>query len=230
MARRSRWSPPGWTQLVMVRGNNNQPVFVDDVDRQYWLDLGAREALRLSVDVHAFVLLSDRAYWLATPQADSAVSQWMQSLGRHYVRYFNQRHQRRGTLWEGRYRAGLLQPERHLLGAMAHLDWAPVHAGLVAQPVDWRWGSYAHYAGRRHDKWLHPHEMLWSLGNTPFAREAAYARLIAAGQSQDVRRSFDDLSMHGWPLGDAGFLKRLEEKTGAAVQRRKAGRPKKAQT
>lgn len=227
MARRTRWTPTGWTQLAVVRGNNGQPIFIDDVDRQHWLDLAAREATRLGVDVHAFSLLSDKAYWLVTPCQDAAFSQWMQSLGRFYVRYFNRRHQRSGTLWEGRYRAGLLQPERHLLSAMAFLDWAPAQEGLAANPADWKWSSYAHYAGRRLDKWLHPHTMLWSLGNTPFAREAAYARLVAAGLSQDLHRSFGDLSMHGWPMGDSGFLKRLEALLGTKVQRQKAGRPKK---
>ena len=227
MARRSRWTPTGWTQLALVRGNNGQSIFLDDVDRQYWLDLAAREAVRFGVEVHAFSLLHDKAYWLITPLLDNAVSQWMQSLGRYYVRYFNRRHQRSGTLWEGRYRAGLLQPERHLFAAMAFLDWAPVKGGLVAHPTDWKWSSYAHYAGLRLDKWLHPHTMLWSLGNTPFAREEAYVRLVAAGLSQDAQRAFDDLAMHGWPMGDTGFLKRLEVEVGVPVQRQKAGRRKK---
>ena len=81
MARRPRWNLPGLTQLVGVRGNNGQPVFLDDADRLRWLDLARQGAKRLSVRVHAFSLLEDQAHWLVTPDEGGAVSQWMQSLG-----------------------------------------------------------------------------------------------------------------------------------------------------
>ena len=228
MARRPRWNLPGLTQLVGVRGNNGQPVFLDDADRLRWLDLARQEAKRLSVRVHAFSLLEDQAYWLVTPDEAGAVSQWMQSLGRHYVRVFNQRHQRTGTLWEGRYQTGVIQPERHLLDAMVYLDWLPVWKGLVAQPSDWPWSSHRCAAGLETSKWLQFHPLLWGLGDTPFAREAAYAKRVAAGLSHDKRRDLADVARFGWALGDRDFLTQLEQRAQRPVQRRPAGRPSKS--
>lgn len=105
----------------------------------------------------------------------------MQAVGRDYVRYFNQRHQRTGTLWEGRYRCTVLEPERYLLPCMVYMDWNPVRVGLAQQPGDYPWSSHAHGLGLRADPLVTPHALLWGLGNTPFAREAAYAALVPGG-------------------------------------------------
>jgi putative transposase len=226
MARQARMTLGGWAHQVMVRGNNGQLVFADDADKHQWLMVAAREAAHHGVDVHAYVLLPDRVHWLVTPRTDVALAAWMQALGRAYVQYFNRRHGRRGTLWEGRFRAGLLQPERHLLACMAYFDLCPVMANLAPAPQAWPWSSHGHYVGTHTEKWLRPHAMVWSLGNTPFAREAAYARLVAAGLSQDVQRALLDNVSHGWPLGDVGFLQRLQALLGQPVQRRKPGRPR----
>ena len=230
MARQARMSLGGWAHHVLVRGNNDQPVFMDDADRSHWLMVAAREAAHHGVDVHAYVLLASQVHWLVTPSTDRSLTAWMQALGRAYVQYFNRRHGRRGTLWEGRFRAGLLQPERYLLACMAYFDLCPVMGHLAATPTDWRWSSHGHYVGTRTEKWLRPHAMVWSLGNTPFAREAAYARLVAAGLSQDAQRALLDNATYGWPLGDAGFLQHLQELVGHPVQRGKAGRPKRVVT
>ena len=226
MARRARVVLPGLLHQVMVRGNNDQAVFVDDVDRALWLDLAAREAAHAGVDVHAYVLLSNRLHVLVTPQTSGALSAWMQAVGRSYVQAFNRRHQRRGTLWEGRFRGGVLQAHRYALACMAYLDALPVSESLVRRPEDWAWSSHGHYVGRRNDKWLRPHDMVWGLGNTPFAREAAYARLVHTGLSRDVSRALWDNANHGWPLGDGAFLRQVATDSRQRVQRASAGRPR----
>ncbi len=230
MARRARAVLPGLLHQLMVRGNNDQLVFVDDEDRQTWLDLAAREAANFGVDVHAYVLLPNRLHVLVTPQTATALSAWMQAVGRRYVLSFNRRHQRRGTLWEGRFRGGVLQAHRYALACMAYFDGLAVTEGLVRQPEDWLWSSYQHYTGQRLEKWLRPQDMVWGLGNTPFAREAAYARLVNAGLSRDLLRALWDNANHGWPLGDGAFLRQIAESTGQRTQRGRAGRPRQAPT
>lgn len=226
MARRSRWAVPGQMHQLMLRGNNGQCVFQDDEDRALWLDLAAREAAHHRVDVHAYVLLPARVQVLVTPHEASSLSRWMQALGRSYVRRFNQRHGRSGTLWEGRFRGGVLQAPRYALACMVFFDALPVWEGLVDTPADWPWSSHRHFVGHRVDKWLRPHATVWDLGNTPFAREAAYARLVQTGLSHDLWRALTDHAMFGWPLGDAAFLQHIQSVLGAPVQRRAAGRPK----
>ena len=71
----------------------------------------------------------------------------MQDVGRRYVRYFNQRQGRTGTLWEGRYKSTLIQAERYLLACMAYIDLNPVRAGIALAPGDYPWSSHGHYVG-----------------------------------------------------------------------------------
>ena len=149
----------------------------------------------------------------------------MQSLGRSYVRRFNLRHGRSGTLWEGRYRSTVIDSERYLLACMVYIDLNPVRAGMVPAAELYPWSSHAHYIGLRHDKWLTPHPLVWSLGNTPFAREAAYAELVRQGLSAARQRELSESALQGWPLGGAGFLARLREQTSRRLEKGRAGRP-----
>ena len=150
----------------------------------------------------------------------------MQAAGRRHVQYFNRRHARTGTLWEGRYRSTVLQPERYLLACMVYLDLNPVRAGLVQQPADYAWSSHAHWLGLRNDRWLTPHALYWALGNTPFAREAAYAALVQAGLGASVQTALTDSALSGWALGDTEFLAGLQQQTLRRVTRGMPGRPR----
>ena len=135
--------------------------------------------------------MDNHFHLLATPSTSEGLPQWMQAVGRRYVRYFNDRHGRTGTLWEGRYRSTLIQTDRYLLACMAYIDLNPVRAGMVADARDYPWSSHGHYAGLRHDRLITPHPLYWTLGNTPFAREAAYAELVRAGVAPADARAFD---------------------------------------
>ena len=141
------------------------------------------------------------------------------------MRNFNLRHARTGTLWEGRYRSTLIQAERHLLNCMAYMDLNPVRAGMVADPVDYRWSSHQHYVGRKTDKLLTPHALYWELGNTPFARDAAYAALVQAGVSEKERQALTDSALRGWALGEPDYVADLQRRTARRVARSQPGRP-----
>ena len=152
----------------------------------------------------------------------------MQAIGRRYVRHFNDRHGRSGTLWEGRYKSTLIQTDRYLLACMVYIDLNPVRAGMVAEARDYPWSSHAHYAGLRHDRLLTPHPLYWELGNTPFAREAAYAELVRAGVSAADQATLTEATLRGWAAGDAEFVEKLQAATPRRVAMAKAGRPPRA--
>ncbi len=177
------------------------------------------------VDVHAYVLMSNHLHLLLTPQRDQALSKMMQAVGRSYVQVFNKLHSRTGTLWEGRYRSTLIQTDRYLLACMAYIDLNPVRAHMVSQPEAYAWASHAHYIGRRSDRLITPHALYWGLGNTPFAREAAYAELVHAGISADQQGALTDATLSGWALGDSGFVADLQAQTQRRLLKTKAGRP-----
>jgi putative transposase len=225
MARQPRLTITGYPHHVILRGNNRQDIFRTSGDFQRMLDLLFEPARAQSVEVHAYVLMSNHLHLLLTPQQDQALPKMMQSVGRSYVQVFNKVHGRTGTLWEGRYRSTLIQTERYLLACMAYIDLNPVRAHMVTQPEDYAWSSYGHYAGRRSDRLITPHALYWSLGNTPFAREAAYAELVQAGISADQQGALTDATLSGWALGDASFVAGLQPLTQRRLSKGKAGRP-----
>jgi putative transposase len=225
MARLPRLTLPGYPHHIILRGNNRQSIFEDASDQQRMLHLLQTHSQAQSVDVHAYVLMGNHLHLLVTPQADKALPRMMQAVGRAYVLYFNQRHGRSGTLWEGRYRSTLIQTERYFLACMAYIDLNPVRAGLVAQAVDFPWSSHAHYIGTRQDAWLTPHALYWALGNTPFAREAAYAALVQAGIQAKQQQALTDATLSGWALGEEAFVEGLQQLTPRRVRKTAAGRP-----
>ena len=225
MARLPRLTLPGHLHHVLQRGNNRQPIFVDREDFETMLALLTDNAQRYAVAVHAYVLMDNHFHLLATPSTASGLPQMMQAVGRSYVQYFNRRHGRTGTLWEGRYRSTVLQPERYLLPCMVYLDLNPVRAGLVAQAADYLWSSHAHWLGLRVDRLLTPHALYWALGNTPFAREAAYAAAVQAGISSQEQAALTASALSGWALGEVEFVAELQKNTARRVTRGRPGRP-----
>ena len=226
MARLPRLTLPGHLHHVIQRGNNRQPIFLDGEDFHTMLALLADNALQHGVAVHAYVLMDNHFHLLVTPATADGLPKMMQAVGRRYVQYFNRRHARTGTLWEGRYRSTVLQPDKYLLPCMVYLDLNPVRAGLVANAADYPWSSHAHWRGVRNDRLLTPHALYWALGNTPFAREAAYAALVQTGIGSLEQTALTASALSGWALGDNEFIEGLQKQTPRRVVQGQAGRPK----
>lgn len=226
MARLPRLVLAGQAHHVIQRGNNRQAIVLNDADRLQYLAQLRECAATYKVAIHAYVLMENHVHLLATPTSDQGISQMMQALGRRYVAWFNHKHGRSGTLWEGRFRAGLIDSEHHLMACMRYIELNPVRAGLCLDPADYLWSSCAHHLGRRSDALVHDHAMFWAIGNTPFEREANYRELLSQGLIEAERAQFHDSAMKGRPLGSPQFLKSLAEKSPLPVQPRPRGRPK----
>ena len=225
MARLPRLTVPGYPHHIIQRGNNRQAIFAATRDYELLLELLNEHARAQKVALHGYVLMSNHFHLLATPETTEGIPQMMQAVGRRYVRNFNLRHGRTGTLWEGRYKSTLIEAERYLLACMVYMDLNPVRAGMVADPADYPWSSHHHYVGRRADRLVTPHPLYWELGNTPFARDAAYAGLIGAGIGQDQQRALTDSALRGWALGSADYVADLQRRTERRVAPGRAGRP-----
>jgi putative transposase len=225
MARLPRLTLPGYAHHVILRGNNRQAIFSTPADYRFLLALLLENAKKCEVAIHAYVLMSNHFHLLATPSSSDGLPKLMQAVGRTYVRYFNHSQQRTGTLWEGRYRSTLIQTDRYLLTCMAYIDLNPVRAGLVSQPQDYPWSSHLHYLGLRTDPLITAHALVWDLGNTPFAREAAYAELVQSGINSVQQTALTDSALRGWALGEADFVADLQKRTQRRVAKSHPGRP-----
>lgn len=225
MARLPRLTLPGMAHYVIQRGNNQQPIFDDAQDYETMKGLMREMARRFQVDLHAYVLLPAQFHVLATPETEEGLPLFMQSVGRSYVRYFNNRHGRSGTLWEGRYRSTVLEAPAYLLSCMVVLETQPVVLGLAAQPQDYAWSSHVHNIGLRQDSLVRSHAQYWALANTPFAREAAYQRTADLGVSAALAEEVLAAASKGWALGSPDFVAQLQHQTQRRLSRRRPGRP-----
>ena len=228
MARLPRLILPDHPHHIILRGNNRQAIFFSDLDREHLLATLAEAASQYRVAIHAYVLMDNHLHLLATPPSADALSRMMQSLGRRYVGWFNARHQRTGTLWEGRFRAGLIEGERHLLACMRYIELNPVRAGLCVEALQWPWSSAAHHLGRVRNGLVTEHEMYWLLGNTPFEREHAYREFMEQGVATAEQAHFTESVMRGRPVASEAFLRPLFVDHAVVVNRRPRGRPRRS--
>jgi putative transposase len=129
MARQPRQVAAAYPYHVIQRGHNRQAVFVDDDDRRRYLEWLLDARGRHALEIHAYVLMDNHVHLLATPATADSLSRVMQDVGRRYVRWFNQRHARSGTLWEGRFRSSLVEADRYLLACQRYIEANPVRAG-----------------------------------------------------------------------------------------------------
>jgi putative transposase len=185
MARLPRLDLPDIPQHVVQRGNNRLPCFLDDGDRaryRQWL----REALvDTGCRLHAYVLMDNHVHLLVTPPEAGAIGRAMQKLGRRYVAWFNARHGRTGTLWEGRYKACLVDGDDHLLRCARYIDLNPVRARMTDEPTAFAWSSCAALCGLRDDPLLTPHPTQRALGTTAHERGQAYRALLVEAINPD---------------------------------------------
>jgi putative transposase len=228
MARQPRLDLPGIPQHVVQRGNNRLPCFLEEGDRYRYLRI-LGEALRdTGCSLHAYALMDNHVHLLMTPPATGAVARLMQKLGRSYVAQFNARHERTGTLWEGRYKACLVDSESYVLHCQRYIDLNPVRAGMTSNPAAYPWSSCAAHCGERTDPLLTPHPAYASLGENCDARAAAYVQLLRESLADDDLAAIRTYLQQQRALGRSPFQIMVEIKTGRFAGIRAAHRPARA--
>jgi len=222
MARLPRIVIAGHAHHVLQRGHDGGPIVRDDEDRRRWLALLRDAVASHRVSLHAWVLLDDHFHLVATPPETEALGRMVQSLTRRHAAAFNRRHARRGTLWEGRYRASLVQPGAWLADALVYVEQHPARAGVVTAAAEWPWSSAQHHLGMVRDPALGEAAVWWALGNTPFEREASWQRRLTEGLDERTVLRITNATRRGWPIGEPDFLAALQ----ATVPQRLAPRPR----
>ena len=225
MARLPRLAVAGQPHLVIHRARAGVAVFVDDTDRELYLQTLITAARFTRVAIHAYALVDDAVLLLATPATNDALGRCMQRVGRGYVPAFNRRHGREGTLWAGRFDAAAIEPERYLLTSLRFVEQAPVRSGTVAMARDWPWSSAGHHVGRRNSPWITEHPAYWRIGNTPFEREARHDAELRNALNDRQIAELRDAARRGWPLGSSAFVAAVGQTTPRATQPRPRGRP-----
>lgn len=225
MARLARVAPVGVPQHIIQRGNNRQICFGSDDDFVVYLGWLKEYSTKYSVDVHAWVLMSNHVHLLCTPQAENAISQMMQALGRQYVRYFNYTYKRSGTLWEGRYKSCLVDAERYLLELYRYIELNPIRASMVEDPASYVWSSYQINALGKASSLCTPHNLYMRLGVDASERMQAYRDLFKSHVAGELLNDIRQAARTGMALGHERFKQKIEVLTNRRQTPQKRGRP-----
>ncbi|WP_415836068.1 transposase [Rheinheimera salexigens] len=225
MARKPRFYVKGVPCHVVQRGNNRQRCFLSDEDFGFYMRR-LEDALQCyQVQLHAFVLMTNHVHLLMTPQDSEGISRVLQSVGRDYVRYFNNTYQRSGTLWEGRHKASLIDSERYFMLCMRYIELNPVRARMVKLPEEYHWSSFQQHGVGNDIASLTPHPLYLGLADNAQNRCSAYRALftqhLTAEEIDKVRRCV----RHNYPLADARFRAELEQRLGCEFGQLGPGRP-----
>ena len=227
MARLPRIDVPDCPQHVRIRGNDRHDCFRDDADRWIFLDSLRRAALDSGCALHAYVLMTNHVHLVATGHCEGALSEMMRDAGSRFVVLFNKRHGRTGTLFEGRFRASVIDSDGYLLTVMRYVEANPVRARMVQRPWEYRWSSYAQNASGEPAGLLRPHPVYWQLGADAASRGAAYRSLwdaeLTPAQLESIRRA----AITNRALGSSHFCERLKRDCGREVTPLNRGRPRK---
>lgn len=227
MPRQPRYGLVGITQHVVQRGNNRQMTFFATEDRRYYLDCLKDACARHHCQLHAYVLMTNHVHLLITPLQPDAIAKVMQSVGRRYVRYINDVYRRSGTLWEGRYKASLVD-DVYVLTCCRYIELNPVRASIVNDPVKYEWSSFRHHVGQQQDPVIREHAQYVALGRTPTQRYAAYRDLFRMHLDPAAILSIRQTTNQCLVLGTERFKDEVEQLLSRRVRHGKAGRPKKA--
>jgi len=210
MARLPRFVLPGYPQHVIQRGNNRQSILLDEPDFWFLWERLQAAAGKFRCDVHAYALMPNHFHLLTTPWQEDGISKLMQYVGRYYVQYFNRRYERTGTLWEGRYRATLLDPSAYLLLCSRYVELNPVRADLVEKPQYYDWTSYGFNANGREDGLITPHPEYLKLGRSQQTRQDAYQKTFSQPIDPGTLARIRNATNKAWVLGSEAFCQNLE--------------------
>ncbi|MDQ7090163.1 MAG: transposase [Methylococcales bacterium] len=229
MARLPRLNLPNIPLHVIQRGNNRQACFFTETDYTVYLDKLKEYSRKYKVQVHSYILMTNHVHLLVTPEEAHGVSKLMQSLGRYYVRYINQNYNRTGTLWDGRFKASLVDSEKYFLTVSRYIELNPVRASMVKHPADYPWSSYSKNAMGKRSGLITPHATYSRLGKTSKERQGVYKELFDPKIPDDTLKEIRDSINKSWVLGDDRFKQHIETQIGRRVSPLPRGGDKKSE-
>jgi len=207
MARKPRIHMPGGYYHVMLRGNGGDDIFFSDADRCHFYLLMQEGVERFGHRVHAFCLMSNHVH-LLIQVSEIPLSRIMQNLSFRYTRWINKRQRRTGHLFQGRFKAILVDADSYLLELVRYIHLNPVRAGVVGHISEYPWSSHAAYAGSERLAWLTSGTVLARFSARRNMARARYAEFMAQGVGESYRADFHGGASDARVLGDDAFAEK----------------------
>ncbi|MBD3345055.1 MAG: hypothetical protein GF401_08340 [Chitinivibrionales bacterium] len=210
MSRQWRIEYEGALHHVLSRGNGRHEIFLDDEDRNEFIDLMKETSERFDLDFYTYVLMGNHYHFLMKTRRAN-LSKSMQWFGATYTRRFNLRHKRSGHLFQGRFKNFIVENDEYLLRLSCYIHRNPIRAGIVKRLADYEWSSYPAYAhGEGNHEWLDTGPILSQFGGPISVRRKKYREKVQrySGEEEDLWKDFN----HGLFLGSAGFADEIRSK------------------
>ena len=216
MARKLRIHFPGAVYHVLLRGNAGETVFYDDQDRVRFCLLLQEGIERFGHRIHAFCLMGNHIH-LLIQIADVSLSRIMQNLGVRFTLWMNRHHKRSGHIFQGRFKAILIDCDSYLLELVRYIHLNPVRAKMVANPEEYAWSAHRAYLGTQLIPWLTTSWVLASFGPDRGTRSRSrYSDFVLDGIGEGYRPEFGRGVVEGRILGDDDFAGKALHRTGEA--------------
>jgi putative transposase len=218
MPRRPRVNLIGYPQHVVQRGHNRAASFFGDEDYHCYLHWLKDAAHKYRCDIHAYALMTNHVHLLVSPGQADGITRLMQSLGRRYAQYLNRTYKRSGSVWEGRFKASVIDAEEYLLACYRYIELNPVTAGMVNDPAEYRWTSYRWHGLGEANPLITDHPLYLALAAEATARREVYRSLFRVHLDDAALADIRTALQHGQPLGN----ERFREQVGLALGKRLA--------
>ncbi len=213
MARRTRLHIPGAVYHVMLRGNAGQLLFFTADDYGHFYNLLSDGVDRFSYQVHAFCCMPNHLHLLVQVGV-TPLSRIMQNLTFRYARWVNEQQGRTGHLFQGRYKALLIEPENYLVELTRYIHLTPVRARFVKEPADHPWSGHRAYIGLEHLAWLTTEKVLQQFATNRAQAQRKYRAFVERGKTEGHRQEFHYGTREGRLLGDDQFVKKILQQVG----------------
>jgi putative transposase len=225
MPRKPRFFVPGCAAHIVQRGHNRCATFFEQEDYKAYLSVLAKYANRYGCKIHAYVLMTNHVHLLATPAERDSISRMMQSLGRVYVPFINQKYVRSGTLWEGRFKACPVAHSQYVLACYRYIEMNPVRAGMVRTPGEYPWSSFQANASIASTSLLTAHADYAALGAAGGNRAQNYRQLFLQRLSDELLSDMRTCLQSGTPFGNDCFKTEIETALHLKTGQKRRGRP-----
>ncbi|MDQ6990912.1 MAG: transposase [Mariprofundaceae bacterium] len=207
MARKPRIHINGGYYHVMLRGNGGTDIFSNDADRYHFFMLLQEGTDRFEHRIHAFCLMDNHVH-LVIQVGNISLSRIMQNLSFRYTRWFNKHQNRIGHLFQGRFKALLIDEESYLLELVRYTHLNPVRAGMLNKPSAYLWSSHLAYTGEQELPWLTSDVVLSRFSSRLDVARKGYASFVMDGLTEPHRPEFHAGESDARVLGDDDFAEK----------------------
>jgi putative transposase len=231
MPRSARIILPHTPHHIVQRGHNRQTVFVSDDDYNYYRENLVEFKREFNCRIYSYCLMTNHVHLIVDPgNKPESLSMLMKRVAGRQTRYVNKLEKRTGSLWEGRFKSSIVSSKEYLPACNRYIELNPMRAGMVGDPAEYQWSSYATKVIGTRDPVVDFYPSYLSLGDSRQERQKAYAEYVLGTVPDDEIKLIREALQRGQLTGSERFRAETEKKLGIRLSNKKPGRPRKNKT